>query len=57
MPKYDFGCVPCDKTVEVNMAFDDDSIPLCETCGNRMVKVYAPPAVHFKGGGWGGKVN
>jgi len=55
MPKYDFVCIHCDSTVEMHMAFDSTSAPECENCGNRMTKVYTPPAVHFKGGGWGGQ--
>lgn len=57
MPKYDFVCVHCDRTVEMHMVFDSTDLPLCEVCGNRMTKVYTPPSVHFKGGGWGGSVN
>jgi hypothetical protein len=33
--------------------FDDR--PACEKCGEFMIKVYTPPAVQFKGGGWGGQ--
>mgnify|MGYP006281219377 FL=1 len=55
MPTYDFVCLACDKTVEMLMAVDATDRPQCETCGNFMNKVYTPPAVHFKGGGWGGQ--
>ena len=55
MPTYDFVCMNCDKTVEMHMAYDAMDMPTCETCGYKMVKVYTPPAVHFKGGGWGGQ--
>lgn len=55
MPTYDFVCLVCDKTVEMRMAHDATDRPQCETCGSHMTKVYTPPAVHFKGGGWGGQ--
>jgi putative FmdB family regulatory protein len=55
MPKHDFVCMSCDKTVEMHMTFDAVTPPECESCGNRMSKVWTPPSVHFKGGGWGGQ--
>jgi putative FmdB family regulatory protein len=55
MPNYDFTCVPCDSTVEIHMAFDAMDRPTCSKCGNFMTKVWTPPAVQFKGGGWGGQ--
>jgi hypothetical protein len=55
MPKYDFTCLPCDSTVEMHFAFDSTNRPSCEKCGEFMIKVYTPPAVQFKGGGWGGQ--
>jgi predicted nucleic acid-binding Zn ribbon protein len=41
--------------VELHLTFDSTERPKCERCGNLMVKVYTPPAVQFKGGGWGGQ--
>jgi putative FmdB family regulatory protein len=55
MPKYDFICDPCGSTVEMHFAFDASSRPDCSKCGNAMSKVFTPPAVQFKGGGWGGQ--
>lgn len=56
MPKYDYKCHTCDnKPVELHHAFDSVVRPKCEDCGTEMVKVYTPPAVQFKGGGWGGQ--
>jgi putative FmdB family regulatory protein len=55
MPKYDFTCVPCDSTVEMHLTFDTVTRPQCEKCGEFMAKVWTPPAVQFKGGGWGGQ--
>jgi len=55
MPKYDFVCVTCDSSVELHIAFDATTRPSCDKCGNFMTKVFTPPSVHFKGGGWGGQ--
>lgn len=55
MPKYDFVCIPCDSSVEIHMTFDSIERPICEKCNGFMTKVYTPPAVQFKGGGWGGQ--
>lgn len=55
MPRYDFTCMECDKTVEKEMVFNSNEMPVCESCGNFMIKVFTPPAIHFKGGGWGGQ--
>lgn len=55
MPMYDFSCMKCDRTVEMHFAFDSVQRPTCEGCGEFMIKNYTPPAVQFKGGGWGGQ--
>lgn len=55
MPKYDFKCNTCDSVVEMKIAHDATERPVCESCGSNMVKVFTPPSVHFKGGGWGGQ--
>lgn len=36
------------------MVHDATERPQCATCGEFMIKSFTPPAVHFKGGGWGG---
>jgi putative FmdB family regulatory protein len=55
MPKYDFTCMVCDKTIEIELPFTNSDAPLCEGCGHRMLKVYSAPGIHFKGSGWGGQ--
>jgi len=55
MPKYDFTCMKCDRTVEMHFAFDATQRPTCDSCGEFMIKSYTPPSVQFKGGGWGGQ--
>jgi putative FmdB family regulatory protein len=55
MPNYDFKCDTCSGSiVEMHLAFDALERPACDVCGNPMSKVFTPPAVQFKGGGWGG---
>lgn len=55
MPKYDFACIYCDTSVELQISVDSAARPECSVCGNPMAKVYTPPTIHFKGGGWGGQ--
>jgi putative FmdB family regulatory protein len=53
MPTYEFGCIECDYTKEVNrpMANASDS-EVCEKCGYAMVKVYNSFGIQFKGTGF-----
>lgn len=53
MPTYDFTCRMCDTNVEIKVVLGDE-FPKCEKCGITLSKVFTPPAIHFKGGGWGG---
>jgi len=56
MPKYDFKCDICEgSVVEMHIAFESNDRPSCDRCGNLMSKVFTPPSVQFKGGGWGGQ--
>jgi putative FmdB family regulatory protein len=55
MPKYDFSCTKCESVVEMHMSYDATERPKCDKCGETMSKTFTPPAVHFKGGGWGGQ--
>jgi len=55
MPVYDFKCEACDSVVEMRMATSEDPVPTCNQCGGLMTKVWTPPAVIFRGGGWGGQ--
>ena len=52
MPRFDFKCVTCDTVVE--LIITDNPFPTCEKCGLTLAKVFTPPSIHFKGGGWGG---
>ena len=55
MPTFDFKCNLCDGVVELRIVEGDDPFPKCEKCDVTLTRVYTPPAVHFKGGGWGGQ--
>jgi putative FmdB family regulatory protein len=55
MPAYDFKCDNCNSVVELRIIYGATDTPLCTTCNGTMTKVWTAPAVHFKGGGWGGQ--
>ena len=54
MPNYNFVCRMCDREYELYVGYDQDEFPKCEDCSITLSKVFTPPAIHFKGGGWGG---
>jgi putative FmdB family regulatory protein len=54
MPNYDFVCPMCDKSIELYVEYDAAEFPKCEDCNITLTKLFTPPAIHFKGGGWGG---
>ena len=34
----------------------DEKVPKsCPICGNKVIRVYNVPAIHYKGSGWAGK--
>jgi|FreactTroBogLake_1042271.scaffolds.fasta_scaffold00179_10 putative FmdB family regulatory protein len=55
MPTYDFQCPKCNTQVEMHFGYDSTHAPICVECGGTMNKNYTPPAVIFRGGGWGGQ--
>lgn len=54
MPNYDFTCPMCDWKGELFVEYSADEFPKCNDCNITLTKVFTPPAIHFKGGGWGG---
>jgi len=53
MPKYDFRCDSCNIVEELLFQIDkSDTIPPCSLCGANMRRLYAPPAIRFKGPGF-----
>lgn len=54
MPTYEFKCPQCYLTLEQHFAIGDEPTVRCGDCQQEMFKQFTPPAVHFKGDGWGG---
>jgi len=55
MPRYDYSCIECDQTTEIEHGMNDTPTVPCPQCGYAMTKVYSAPGIHFKGSGWGGQ--
>jgi putative FmdB family regulatory protein len=55
MPIYDFKCDKCESVVEMHMVHDSTIAPICNQCSGTMSKNWTPPAIIFRGGGWGGQ--
>lgn len=53
VPTYDFTCISCDVTKEIQLSFEDNIRPTCDKCGEFLNKVFSAIPAHFKGGGWG----
>jgi putative FmdB family regulatory protein len=53
MATYEYLCRECETTINISRAISDpDPGYLCETCGNRMNKVYSIGNPIFKGSGF-----
>jgi putative FmdB family regulatory protein len=53
MPTYEYACRECEiSIVEIRSISDPDPGHICDTCGNRMSKVYSIGAVTFNGSGF-----
>lgn len=55
MPTYDYVCSSCGHRIEVVHGVHAHGPSECPACAGPMRKVFAPPAVHFKGSGWAKK--
>jgi putative FmdB family regulatory protein len=55
MPLYDFRCDHCGDTQEIKLPFDYGGTINCGNCGNKLLKVWPSPGIHFKGDGWASK--
>lgn len=56
MPTYQFTCNDCGDVVLQSFSLEVESPTInCGHCGSIMRKEFTPPAIHFKGDGWGGK--
>ena len=53
MPTYEYGCVECEERQDVTRGINDNEvIPGCPSCGYRMIRVYTPFGIQFKGSGF-----
>ena len=52
MPTYEYRCRNCGHTFDVVQAMSDDALTVCPVCGGELRKVFAPPAISFKGSGF-----
>jgi putative FmdB family regulatory protein len=52
MPMYEFTCLLCDKTLEMNLTLDATQQVTCPECGEPMKRSYTFGAVTFNGSGF-----
>jgi putative FmdB family regulatory protein len=52
MPIYEYRCEACGHTFEVMHKVSDPPVESCEVCGGRVVRVFHPVAIHFRGSGF-----
>jgi putative FmdB family regulatory protein len=52
MPTYEYACRSCGHTFEVVQSMSDDPLTTCPRCEGELRKVFAPPAIAFKGSGF-----
>jgi putative FmdB family regulatory protein len=52
VPTYEYTCRDCGHTFEIVQSMWDDALTMCPECGGSLRKVFAPPAISFKGSGF-----
>jgi len=52
MPTYEYRCRDCGHTFEVVQKMTDEPLTVCPDCGGELRKVFAVPAIAFKGSGF-----
>jgi putative FmdB family regulatory protein len=52
MPTYEYVCKSCGHLFEIVQSMRDDPLTECPECGGELRKVFAPPAIAFKGSGF-----
>jgi putative FmdB family regulatory protein len=57
MPIYEYACTACDHRADILHGINDPGPNFCPSCGQEgtMKKVFAPPAILYKGSGWAKK--
>jgi putative FmdB family regulatory protein len=52
MPTYEYTCRDCGHTFDIVQSMVDEPLTMCPECGGSLRKVFAPPAISFKGSGF-----
>ena len=52
MPTYEYACRNCGHGFDVVQSMTDAPLTICDECGGELRKVFAPPAISFKGSGF-----
>ena len=52
MPTYEYVCKSCGHLFEIVQSMRDDPLTECPQCGGELRKVFAAPAISFKGSGF-----
>jgi putative FmdB family regulatory protein len=52
MPTYEYRCKSCNSIHEIEHGFSDERPTTCPTCGGKLVRVFHPVGVVFKGSGF-----
>lgn len=52
VPTYEYTCRDCGHTFEIVQSMTDEPLTMCPECGGTLRKVFAPPAISFKGSGF-----
>ncbi|MBT97247.1 MAG: transcriptional regulator [Dehalococcoidia bacterium] len=54
MPRYLYRCPNCALQYITRRIIADADNESCVSCGTPMDRIFTPPAISFKGDGWGG---
>jgi putative FmdB family regulatory protein len=52
MPTYEYTCRDCGHTFDIVQKMTDEALTVCPECGGPLRKVFAVPAIAFKGSGF-----
>jgi putative FmdB family regulatory protein len=52
MPTYEYACRDCGHTFDIVQKMTDEPLTVCPECGGPLRKVFAVPAIAFKGSGF-----
>jgi putative FmdB family regulatory protein len=52
VPTYEYRCRACAHGFDIVQSFKDETLTICPACGGELRKVFAAPAISFKGSGF-----